>query len=296
MNIKTKGGGKESTLTIVGSDVSGKGGTHLKAEGDVNILAVDENHLERSKNKSSGFNAGVAIGHGSSGFAFGVTAGGNVAKGYGNGESRAWVGSQVGSLDSRTTIESGGDANIIGSQTKGKSVKVNAENLNIQSLQDTMKYEGKQESASAQVTVGYGASGSTGYSKSKMKADMATVNQQAGIFAGDEGYDVDIQNHTELTAGLVTSTEQAEAEGKNRFSTGTLNAKNLDNHANYKGSSVGVSASVVANFDTPLGDKGIAQSNKQAVNENGDPMYQAEGAIILMVMEKKFWLTAKNLW
>ena len=256
LNIKTKGGGKDSTLTIVGSDVSGKGGTYLKAEGDVNILAGDENHLERSKNKSSGFNAGVAIGHGSSGFAFGVTAGGNVAKGYGNGESRAWVGSQVGSLDSRTTIESGGDANIIGWQTNGKSVKVNAENLNIQSLQDTMKYKGKQESASAQVTVGYGASGSTGYSKSKMKADMATVNQQAGIFAGDEGYDVDIQNHTELTAGLVTSTEQAEAEGKNRFSTGTLNAKNLDNHANYKGSSVGVSASVAANFETPLGDRG----------------------------------------
>ena len=40
----------------------------------------------------------------------------------GNNESQAWVRSQVGSLDSRTTIESGGDANIIGSQTKGKSV------------------------------------------------------------------------------------------------------------------------------------------------------------------------------
>ena len=62
--------------------------------------------------------------------------------------------------------------------------------------------------------------------------------------------------HTELTAGLVTSTEQAEAEGKNRFSTGTLNAKNLDNHANYKGSSVGVSTSVAANFQTSLGDRG----------------------------------------
>ena len=174
----------------------------------------------------------------------------------GNNESQAWVRSQVGSLDSRTTIESGGDANIIGSQTKGKSVKVNAENLNIQSLQDTMKYEGKQESASAQVTVGYGASGSTGYSKSKMKADMATVNQQAGIFAGDDGYDVDVKQHTELTGGLVTSTEKAEMEGKNSFATGTLNAKNLDNHANYKGSSVGVSTSVAANFETPLGDRG----------------------------------------
>ncbi|MGX3022345.1 hemagglutinin repeat-containing protein, partial [Ursidibacter sp. B-7004-1] len=164
--------------------------THLNAEGEVNILAVDENHLEQSKNKSQGFNAGVAISYGSSGFAFGVTAGGNIAKGYGNGESQAWVGSQVGSLNSQTTIKSGTDTHIIGSQVKGKSVKVNADNLNIQSLQDTMKYEGKQESASAQVTVGYGASGSASYSKSKMKADMASVNQQAGIFAGDEGYDV----------------------------------------------------------------------------------------------------------
>ena len=45
LNIKTEGGGKDSTLTIV-DDVSGKGGTYLKAEGDVNILAVDENYLE----------------------------------------------------------------------------------------------------------------------------------------------------------------------------------------------------------------------------------------------------------
>ena len=195
----------------------------------------------------------------------------------GNDESQAWVRSQVGSLDSRTTIESGGDANIIGSQTKGKSVKVNAENLNIQSLQDTMKYEGKQESASAQVTVGYGASGSTGYSKSKMKADMATVNQQAGIFAGDDGYDVDVKQHTELTGGLVTSTEKAEMEGKNSFATGTLNAKNLDNHANYKGSSVGVSASVAANFDTPLGDKGQVQSSKTVKDESGNQVL-ASGA------------------
>ncbi|MEG9498210.1 hemagglutinin repeat-containing protein [Mannheimia sp. HC-2023] len=266
VNIKTEGGGKNSTLTIAGSDVSGKGDTHLKAEGDVNILAVDENHLERSKNKSSGFNAGVAISYGSSGFAFGATAGGNVAKGYGNGESQAWVGSQVGSLDSRTTIESGGDANIIGSQTKGKSVKVKAENLNIQSLQDTMSYKGKQESVQGQLTVGYGASGSMGYSNSKMNANYASVKQQAGIFAGDEGYDIDIANHSDLQGGLVTSTSKAENEGRKRFSTGTLSYSHLENHADYKSSSVGVSASAAANFETPFGDKGIVQSNKQAVN------------------------------
>ncbi|HDL1223166.1 TPA: hemagglutinin repeat-containing protein, partial [Mannheimia haemolytica] len=65
VNINTEGDGKNSSLTIAASDVSGKGGTHLKGEGGVNMLAVDENHLERSQNKSSGFNAGVAISYGS---------------------------------------------------------------------------------------------------------------------------------------------------------------------------------------------------------------------------------------
>ncbi|WP_165888222.1 hemagglutinin repeat-containing protein [Mannheimia granulomatis] len=264
LNIKTEGGGKDSNLTIAGSDVSGKGGTHLKAEGDVNILAVDENHLERSKNKSSGFNAGVAVQFGGAGSAtLGVTAGGNVAKGYGNGESRAWVGSQVGSQSSKTEIESGNTANVIGSQVQGKRVEVKAQDLNVQSSQDTMTYKGKQESASAQVTVGYGASGSAGYSKSKMTANYASVKQQAGIFAGDEGYDIDVKQHTELTGGLVTSTEKAEMEGKNRFATGTLNTTNLDNHADYKGSAM--SANVAGDYKGGW--------NGQRVDKEGNPTH-----------------------
>lgn len=31
---------------------------------------------------------------------------------------------------------------------------------------------------------------------------------------------------------------------------------------------------MAANFDTPFGDKGIAQSNKQAVNDKGEKLYQ----------------------
>ncbi|AHG84276.1 Large exoprotein involved in heme utilizationor adhesion [Bibersteinia trehalosi USDA-ARS-USMARC-189] len=266
VNIRTEGDSKNSTLTIAGSDVSGKGGTHLKAEGGVNMLAVDENHLERSKNKSSGFNAGVAISYGSSGFAFGVTAGGNVAKGYGNGESQAWVGSQVGSLSSQTTIENGGDVNIISSQVKGKSVKVNAENLNIQSLQDTMKYEGKQESASGQVTVGYGFSASGSYSKSKANSNYAGVKTQAGIFAGDEGYDVDIRNHTDLNGGTLTSTEQAEQGGKNRFATNTLTYQDIYNHSDYSAKGFGLNGGFsVSGGEAPKEIAGVAL---QQIGEN----------------------------
>ncbi|MDP0368607.1 hemagglutinin repeat-containing protein [Glaesserella parasuis] len=274
VTITAQGKGEQSHLTIEGADVSGQGGTHLKADGDVNILAADENHLERSKNKSSGFNVGVAIQIGG-GLSAGITAGGNVAKGYGNGESQAWVASQVGSENSKTTIESGKDTNVIGSQVKGKRVEVSAENLNIESLQDTARYEGKQESVSGQVTVGYGASAGGSYSKSKVNSNYASVKTQAGIYAGDEGYDIHIKEHTELTGGLVTSTDKAETEGKNRFSTGTLNATDIENHADYKGSGISVSGSVAMNFDTPLGNRenGIAQSNKQAVNEKGEKIY-----------------------
>ncbi|WP_150540077.1 hemagglutinin repeat-containing protein [Actinobacillus vicugnae] len=274
VNIRTTGKGEQSHITIVGSDVAGQADTHLTADGKVNIKAIDENHLERSKNKSSGFNVGVAVQFGN-GIAAGVTAGGNVAKGYGNGESQAWVASQVGSQGSKTVIESGQDTHIIGSQVKGKRVEVTAENLNIESLQDTAKYKGKQESVSGQVMVGYGVSVGGSYGKSKINSDYASVKTQAGILAGDDGYDVNIQNHTELTGGLVTSTDKAEDNHKNRFSTGTLNATNLENHAEYKGSSIGVSGSIAMNFDTPLGNKesGIAQSHKQAENEKGEKIY-----------------------
>ncbi|WP_040977591.1 hypothetical protein, partial [Necropsobacter massiliensis] len=49
----------------------------------------------------------------------------------------------------------------------------------------------------------------------------------------------------------------------------------IENHADYNGKGVGVSGSVAMNVDTPLGNKenGIAQSNKQATNDNGEKIY-----------------------
>ena len=95
-------------------------------------------------------------------------------------------------------INAGGDANIIGSQVKGKRVELNAENLNIESLQDKSSYHGKQMNASGSVTVGYGFAAGGSFNKSKINADHASVNEQAGIYAGDEGYDINVNKHTDL--------------------------------------------------------------------------------------------------
>ena len=171
-------------------------------------------------------------------------------------------------------INAGGDANIIGSQVKGKRVEVNAQNLNIESLQDKSSYHGKQMNASGSVTVGYGFAAGGSFNKSKMNADHASVNEQAGIYAGDEGYDINVNKHTDLKGALITSTQKAEADGKNHFSTGSITHSDIENHSNYSGSSFGVSGSVAANFDTPFGKEGQAQSGKQAVDEDGNPIYR----------------------
>ncbi|WP_386689708.1 hemagglutinin repeat-containing protein [Lonepinella sp. MS14437] len=259
----------------IGSDVSGNQGTHLQSNGNIHILAADENHLERSKNKSSGWNVGVAATYGGKDFSFGVSAGGgNVAKGYGNGDSKAWVNSYVGNQNSQTIINNQQDTNIKGSQVSGKQIAINADNLNVESLQDTATYKGKQQSLSGQATIGAGLSVSGSYSQSKINSDYASVNQQAGILAGEKGFNINVANHTNLTGGLITSTESAEEKGKNLFSTGTLSYSDIENHADYKGSGFTVSGSVAMNFDTPLGDKGTPQSKKQAVNEKGEKLYQ----------------------
>ena len=273
VNIGATGAGKDSNISIEGSDVSGKQGTFLSADNQVIVKAVEQNHKERSSNKSSGFNAGVAIKVGS-GVAAGITVGGNYGKGYGNGDETSYVASHVGDSQSKTVIQAGGDANIIGSQVKGKRVELNAENLNIESLQDKSSYHGKQMNVSGSVTVGYGFAAGGSFNKSKINADHASVNEQAGIYSGDEGYDINVNKHTDLKGALITSTQKAEEDGQNHFSTGSLTHSDIENHSNHSGSSFGVSGSVSANFETPFGKDGQAQSDVQAKNAEGQPLYR----------------------
>ena len=240
------GAGKDSNINIEGSDISGKEGTTLMADNQVNIKAAEQTHRERSTNKSSGFNAGVAIAIGK-GVSAGLTVGGNYGKGYGNGDETTYIASHVGDIQSKTVIQAGGDANVIGSGIQGKRVQLSAENLNIESLQNKASYDGKQMNVNGSITVGYGFSAEGGYSKSKMNSNHASVNEQAGIYTGDEGYDVNVKNHTDLKGALITSTQQAESSGLNQFSTGTLSHSDIENHSSYKGSSIGISAKGDAN-------------------------------------------------
>ena len=103
------------------------------------------------------------------------------------------------------------------------------------------------------------ASVGSSFNKSKINADHASVNEQAGIYAGDEGYDINVNKHTDLKGALITSTQKAEEDGKSHFSTGSLTHSDIENYSNHSGSSFGVSGSVSANFEIPFGENGVSK-------------------------------------
>ena len=236
VNIMATGVGKNSNINIEGSDISGKQGTTLIADNQVNIKATEQNHQERSTNKSSGFNAGVAI-KVSNGEAAGVTLGGNYGKGYGNGDETTYVASHVGDSQSKTVVKAGGDVTLAGSQVKGKGVELDAENLKIESLQDKSSYRGKQMNVSASVTVGYGFAAGGSFNKSKVNTDYASVNEQAGIFAGNDGYDINVKNKVSSIGGAIISSAPKE---KNQMTAQDFEYSNIQNYSNAKSSAMGL--------------------------------------------------------
>ena len=293
VNIMATGAGKDSNINIEGSDISGKQGTTLMADNQVNIKAAEQNHQERSTNKSSGFNAGVAI-KVSNGAAAGATLGGNYGKGYGNGDETTYVASHVGDSQSKTVINAGGDVTLAGSQVKGKRVELDAENLNIESLQDKSRYHGKQMNVSGSVTVGYGFAAGGSFSKSKINADHASVNKQAGIFAGDDGYDINVNKHTDLKGGLITSTQKAEDEGKNRFSTGTITHSDIENYSSHNAKGFGVGGGVTIGGGNAPKEIGGVELQKIGKN-NADGSGKVETGGIAGIGSQGNWGVAKGL-
>ena len=265
-NIVATGAGKDSNINIIGSDVMGLKGTHLAADQNVNIKAAEQNSKEESGNKSAGWNAGVAVSYGSNGLALGVTAGGNLGKGNGNGTETSYVNSHVGSKDSLTSISSGNATNIIGGQVQGKAVQVDAKALNIESLQDKASYKSKQQNVEGQVTIGYGASASGSFSKSNINANHASVSEQSGIFAGDEGYQIKVKDNTDLKGAIITSTQLAETQNKNSLSTGTLTHSELRNVSEYDAKGISIGAGFNAGKNDAQGQKQpdtvLSKSNK----------------------------------
>ena len=254
--LTASGGGERSNINITGSDIVGNAATALIADNRITLRSAEQHGSGQDENKSSGWNAGVAVQIGD-GISLGITAGGNLGKGKGQGESTTHRHTHVGSTAGKTIIRSGGDTTLKGAQLIGKGVQADTRNLHIESVQDSETYQGKQQNGNVQVTVGYGLSAGGSYSQSKVKADHASVTGQSGIYAGEDGYQIKVRDNTDLKGGIITSSQSAEDKGKNLFQTVTLTHSDIQNHSRYEGKSFGIGGSFDLNggWDGTVTDK-----------------------------------------
>lgn len=244
--------GQDSDINIIGSQVKANGNVTLKADDQINLQAAQNTNTLDGKNKSSSASLGISVGT-TSGFA--VTASASQGKGKTTGNGTNWTETIVQSGNQngdKVTLESGTDTTIKGAQVIGNQVVANvgtsgSGNLNIESLQDTDQYKDKQKSAGISVSIPIGAGGyggSISASSSKTKSDYASVNEQSGIMAGDDGFQVNVNGNTNLKGAVIASTDKAIQNNVNSLTTQTLTTSNIENSAEYSAKGLSVSAGV----------------------------------------------------
>jgi filamentous hemagglutinin len=253
--IRATGAGKDSDLTVQGSNVQAGNNVTLQADNAINLLAGKNTDDQHSTNSSSSGSVGVS--YGSSGLLFNVSASGG--RGHADGTDVAFDNTHV-EAGKQLTITSGGDTNLKGTVASANQVTTNVGgNLNIESLQDTSHYDSKQQSLGGSLSVGMGAmSGSVSASNSKSNSDFASVTEQSGIKTGDGGFNVNVKGNTDLKGGAITSTQAAVDAGANRFTTGTLSLSDIHNEANYDATSVGANIGAGTNPSGKLAPQGTS--------------------------------------
>ena len=235
-------------MTVKGSTVDAKD-IHLQAGNNIHILSSENKSttIEDYKAKSGSIGASLSKG----GYGIGASYG----KGKGQTEETilTHTPSDITAKDT-ATLSSGNDTLIRGGIIKGNKVTANAGgNLTIESEQDKKNYKetGKTSGLSISYTPGSAVSVSGGKGKTNTDSTYESVTKQTGIYAGKEGYDIQVKNNTHLKGAVIDSKAPAE---KNKLTTGTLTWENIDNKASYEshGKTQTVSSDKVSSSN-PLG-------------------------------------------
>ncbi|WP_343606830.1 hemagglutinin repeat-containing protein [Roseateles sp.] len=284
LSLIATGGGQDSNVTVRGSTLAGQD-VFIKADNKIDLLAAQNTSEQHSKDSSSSASIGIGISLGQEN-RLGFTASASVSKGNADGKDTNYSATQV-TGGSSVTLQSGGDTTLGGAVvTAPKVVADIGGNLKIESLQDTAKFDSKSQSMGGSVTVGYGAGGSANFSQSKVNADYAAVGEQAGIRAGDGGFQVSVKGNTELKGGAITSSQAAIDAGKNSFSTGTLTSSDIDNRSQFSASAVTVSAGTSGGMAGAFKDSGDERSTTRSTISAGSTTITSGDAASQVTLEK----------
>ena len=267
-------------IAIHGSDVSGKNVT-LEAGKNLQLTAAEETSSNYTKQQGKSGSVGVTF----------SPTGNSVYAGSSKGQAQEKEDvifhkrSHV-TADKELTMESGKDTRISGSQVSGDKVTIRTGgDLQIESVQDKNTYT--EETQNKGIGIGINTSGiaagnaelNGGKNKGNIDSNYQSITEQAGIYAGKEGFDINVEKNTDLKGAVIDSRAPEE---KNQLTTGTLTWEDTQNKAEYEAGSKGIN--VDTNKGTPIKDSGItpsigigAEGTAESITKSGI----AEGEIVV---------------
>lgn len=239
-------------LSVIGSTVAANGKITLAANNDINLLSAANTLMEKSEDNRSSAAISGSFNLGQKGWGISVGLNGSYTDGEGNGTS---VTHRETVINGKEGVEftSVNDTTLKGTQVIGKSVLGDVGgNLTIISEQDDIHAysDSRTVGAGVEIPVWGMQTGSANfdYSYKKGKSDYTSVREQSGIYAGEDGFQLNVGKHTDLIGAVIASEADA---SKNSLTTGSIATRDLDNHSSYDVSqgSIGWNGTIDFNFE-----------------------------------------------
>lgn len=229
---------KKNGITLTGESVSAES-ISLASASDINVEAGKNTIDVKNDYKSSGWSAGASISLTGGGL-IDINASAHMARQNGDTHQESYVPTKIKAAK-LVQLKAKRDTNIIGSTVVGKKVEVDTgRDLHIQSLQDVDNFKEHSKSAGFSVSskpTFKDPTGSINASVGRIDSKWKSVTQQAGILAGEEGYDINVGNSTTLEGALIKSNAP---KAKNKLTTKSLEMKDIQNEAEYTYSNNGI--------------------------------------------------------
>ncbi|ALX93080.1 filamentous hemagglutinin [Serratia fonticola] len=295
-NLSITATGKNNTaqsgdITIAGSQLKAGKDLSLDAARDITLQSAQNTESTVGKNSSKGGNVGVGIGVGSGGYGISVSAGVNTGKGHENGNGLTHTETTL-DAGNHLSLSSGRDTTLKGAQASGEKITVDVgRDLTLTSQQDSDRYDAKQQNASAGGSFTFGSmtgSANVSASQDKLHSNFDSVKEQTGLFAGKGGYDVKVQEHTQLDGAVIASTADKE---KNRLDTGTLGWSDIHNQADYSaehsGGSLSTGGPVGKDLLTNMAGGMLSGANNSGHADGTTKAGVSEGTLIVRDKDKQ---------
>lgn len=232
ITLTTAGDTEGTGIQVRGSEVAAGRDITLDTSAEIRLAAAQNSYIRHDKNQSSSNSMGVSMGMGTGSTGVAVSASSSRGRGYTDATELTHTQSRV-TAGGIGELVSGDGTLINGAVVRGDRVIANiGGGLHIESLQDESLYDSEQRDSGGTLSAGPGTfNAAIDSSKTNARGRYASVVEQSGFRAGDEGFVVNVQGSTRLVGGMLEGGEKADKGVGNQLTTGTLVVSHLENRS-----------------------------------------------------------------